>query len=96
MIPFWIVGRAASAAAREDSLAVQHGLELAYDEYCRAEIDRHIGQNLSAQDLESAMESKTAELAKQYPALPRATLAEIALGSVRAEIARLVRRYERG
>jgi len=81
---------AEARAVSQESVVERQGRELAYDEYRSVEIDRYILRTCSEQDLERAIEAKKGEFAKQYASLPPATLSEIALGAVRAELAKQV------
>jgi hypothetical protein len=82
--------REAAARERQESVDQIRQQELAYEDYCRAEVDRYLQENAADQALAMKIEARKQELAVHYKGLLPETLQEIALGAIRAELVKEV------
>jgi hypothetical protein len=65
---------------------LEFGQSFRYEEYVRAEVDRHIREVLGEQGFAGRIQAKLPEARKKYPKVPQATLLEIAESAVRIDV----------
>ena len=86
--PAWFFERLAPRPAGGDGAGESLERELAYGEYRREAVGRHMAEVLGGGKREALVDAKVPAVAAQYPKLPASTIREIAEGAVARDVER--------